>query len=515
MEQSLYGKVWIAGAGPGDAGLLTLRTAELIEEADVIVYDALLSAEILSRIPRETETIYVGKHAGNHPVPQEEINQILVREAKKGKRVLRLKGGDPFVFGRGGEEIEILRNEKISFEIIPGITSSVAVPAYAGIPVTHREYTSSFHVITGHTRRDVKPDIDYEALVKLNATLIFLMGVSAMETILTELIKAGMPEDMPAAVIERGTTARQRQVCATVKTLKQQADEAKIKAPAIIVVGKVCSLSEEFHWIKDRILGGKQFLVTRPRQNSSALAKRLRNLGAQVIEMPSIHTVAIDPNERLKKALGEIQHSEKEEWFVFTSPIGVHVFFEQLEKEAWDMRRLLAGKAQIKIAAIGSATAAALKEHGLFADIVPKIYNAGELGKTLAENISEYSAVSIFRAEEGSLELLPPLMETGVPVNDIALYRTEYEVSSLLRHKIEKMFQKEEIDAVTFTSASTVKGFVKAIKNVELQNVSAVCIGEQTAAEARKYGMKIQVAKRADMDAMTEKIVECFGNVNF
>ena len=218
--------------------------------------------------------------------------------------------------------------------------------------------------------------------------------------------------------------------------------------------------------------------------------------------MPSIHTVAIDPNERLKKALGEIQHSEKEEWFVFTSPIGVHVFFEQLEKEAWDMRRLLAGKAQIKIAAIGSATAAALKEHGLFADIVPKIYNAGEL-------------VTIFRAEEGSLELLPPLMETGVPVNDIALYRTEYEVSSLLRHKIEKMFQKEEIDAVTFTSASTVKGFVKAIKNVELQNVSAVCIGEQTAAEARKYGMKIQVAKRADMDAMTEKIVECFGNVNF
>ena len=211
----------------------------------------------------------------------------------------------------------------------------------------------------------------------------------------------------------------------------------------------------------------------------------------------------------------DIEKEFGKQYFVSMDLQKKHVFFEQLEKEAWDMRRLLAGKAQIKIAAIGSATAAALKEHGLFADIVPKIYNAGELGKTLAENISEYSAVTIFRAEEGSLELLPPLMETGVPVNDIALYRTEYEVSSLLRHKIEKMFQKEEIDAVTFTSASTVKGFVKAIKNVELQNVSAVCIGEQTAAEARKYGMKIQVAKRADMDAMTEKIVECFGNVNF
>lgn len=515
MEQTLYGKVWIAGAGPGDAGLLTLRTAELIEEADVIVYDALLSAEILSRIPRTTETIYVGKHAGHHPVPQDEINRILIREAKKGKKVLRLKGGDPFVFGRGGEEVEAIRNEKISFEIIPGITSSVAVPAYAGIPVTHRDYTSSFHVITGHTRIDEKPKIDYEALVKLNATLVFLMGVSAMETILEGLMKAGMPETMPAAVLERGTTAKQRKVCATVKTLKQRADEAKIKAPAIIVVGKVCSLSETFHWAEDRVLGGKQFLITRPRQNSSGLAKRLRNLGAQVIEMPSIHTVTIHPNDRLKRALEEIEHSEKEEWIVFTSPIGVRVFFEQLEKEAWDLRRLFAGKTQIKIAAIGSATAAALKEHGLFADIVPKIYNAGELGKTLADNLSVHSSVTIFRVEEGSFELLPPLTESGAQVKDIPLYRTEYEVSSLLRHKIEKMFQKEEIDAATFTSASTVKGFVEAMKNIELQNVSAVCIGEQTAAEARKYGMKIQVAERADMDAMTEKIVECFGDVSF
>ena len=211
----------------------------------------------------------------------------------------------------------------------------------------------------------------------------------------------------------------------------------------------------------------------------------------------------------------EIEHSEKEEWIVFTSPIGVRVFFEQLEKEAWDLRRLFAGKTQIKIAAIGSATAAALKEHGLFADIVPKIYNAGELGKTLADNLSAHSSVTIFRAEEGSFELIPPLTESGAQVKDIPLYRTEYEVSSLLRHKIEKMFQKEEIDAVTFTSASTVKGFVEAMKNIELQNVSAVCIGEQTAAEAQKYGMKIQVAERADMDAMTEKIVECFGDVSF
>ena len=213
------GKVWLAGAGPGDETLLTLKTAELIEQADVIVYDALISAEILSRIPADKETIDVGKHAGNHPVPQEEISRILVREAEKGKNVLRLKGGDPFVFGRGGEELEQLVQAGIPFEVVPGITSSVAVPAYAGIPVTHRDYTSSFHVITGHAKKDGTLHIDFESLVKLDGTLVFLMGVSSMEMILNGLMDAGMDPDMPAAVLERGTTARQRRVTATVNTL--------------------------------------------------------------------------------------------------------------------------------------------------------------------------------------------------------------------------------------------------------------------------------------------------------
>ena len=242
------GKVWLAGAGPGDAGLLTVKAAELIKSADVIVYDALISAEILSRIPTETEVIYVGKHAGNHPVPQDEINRILVREAKKGKKVLRLKGGDPFVFGRGGEELE------------EGITSSVAVPAYAGIPVTHRDYTSSFHVITGHARKDGTLSIDFKSLVKLNGTLVFLMSISSMEMILNGLMNAGMPSDMPAAVLERGTTARQRRVTATVGTLKEEADRAGIRTPAIILVGKVCALSEQLHWagpFRTTALGGR------------------------------------------------------------------------------------------------------------------------------------------------------------------------------------------------------------------------------------------------------------------
>ena len=230
MKENI-GKVWLAGAGPGDAGLLTVKAAHLIESADVIVYDALISTELLSRIPQDAETIYVGKHSGNHPVPQHEINQILVREAKKGKKVLRLKGGDPFVFGRGGEELETLVSEQIPFEVVPGITSSVAVPAYAGIPVTHRDYTSSFHVITGHARKDGTLSIDFDSLVRLNGTLVFLMSVSSMEKILKGLTDAGMDPDMPAAVLERGTTARQRRVTATVGTLKAESDRAGISHP--------------------------------------------------------------------------------------------------------------------------------------------------------------------------------------------------------------------------------------------------------------------------------------------
>ena len=281
-EKERKGKVWLAGAGPGDASLLTLKAARLIEKADVIVYDALISAETLSRIPENKEVIYVGKHAGDHPVPQEEINRILVREAEKGKQVLRLKGGDPFVFGRGGEELELLIREKIPFEIVPGVTSAAAVPAYAGIPVTHRDYASSFHVITGHARKGGRVDLDFPALVRLKGTLVFLMGLSAMEFLLNGLTEAGMDPDTPAAVLENGTCAGQRRVTATVGTLKEASDRAGIKTPAIIVVGKVCALSSQMHWAEDRVLGGRQFLVTRPRQSSlSAQNPSVRTAGSE------------------------------------------------------------------------------------------------------------------------------------------------------------------------------------------------------------------------------------------
>ena len=510
-EKERKGKVWLAGAGPGDASLLTLKAARLIEKADVIVYDALISAETLSRIPENKEVIYVGKHAGDHPVPQEEINRILVREAEKGKQVLRLKGGDPFVFGRGGEELELLIRAGIPFEIVPGVTSAAAVPAYAGIPVTHRDYASSFHVITGHARKGGRVDLDFPALVRLKGTLVFLMGLSAMEFLLNGLTEAGMDPDTPAAVLENGTCAGQRRVTATVGTLKEASDRAGIKTPAIIVVGKVCALSSQMHWAEDRVLGGRQFLVTRPRQSSSSLAERLRDLGAQVIEMPAIRTEPICPNRRLREALETFGTHADQEWLVFTSPAGADLFFDQLMELGMDLRSLLVRGAEVRIAAIGSGTAAALRKRGLIPDLVPRVYSAAALGEALAETAAEGSRITVARAEKGSEELLPPLLKAGLDVDDIPLYRTLYETHPLLKDRIRELLEQGRIDAVTFTSASTVRGFTGAVECADYTGIRAVCIGEQTAAEAAKYGMQIQVSDQASMDAMVGKIVELFG----
>ena len=510
------GKVWLAGAGPGDAGLLTIKTKELIETADVIVYDALISTEIMSLIPAEKECIYVGKRSGNHAVPQEGINQILLEQALEGKKVLRLKGGDPFVFGRGGEELELLVEHGIPFEIVPGITSAVAVAAYAGIPITHRDFTSSFHVVTGHARKDGTSRIDYDALVKINGTLVFLMGISSMPEICKGLLDAGMCPSMPAAVLERGTTSRQRNIVSDVAHLVEKAAEEKVQTPAIILVGEVCALEKEFAWAKKRTLGGRQFLLTRPKENVSELAKRLREQGAQVLEVPAITTRAIEPNAELESVLKaginvEAPNAVSERWLVFSSPIGVRTFFKQLLKMDMDVRMLTPKNCVLKIAAIGSATKRELKNYGLLADVTPAVFNARELGEAIAKVAAKDSEIIIARAKEGSKELVPPLLDAGLLVQDIATYETVYEVNEVLSEAVKSAFDNKEIDAVTFTSASTVKGFVKAFVELDFSTVQAVCIGEQTAAEAAKYGMQIIISKEASMDSMMELMIEEFG----
>ena len=371
-------------------------------------------------------------------------------------------------------------------------------------------------MITGHARKDGTLSIDFESLVKLNGTLVFLMSISSMEMILDGLMNAGMPSEMPAAVLERGTTARQRRVTATVGTLKEEADRAGIRTPAIILVGKVCALSEQLHWAEDRPLGGRQFLLTRPRQNMSVLAGRLRDLGAQVIEMPAIRTEMITPNEPLRKALVRFAEMKQQRWLVFTSPIGVSVFFDLIREMRMDLRDIF-GQNRVKIGAIGSATGAVLEKHGLFPDAVPDVYSAGQLGEKLAETAEAGDHILIVRAEKGSEELIPPLTEAGLEVEDIPLYRTIYEMDPLLRDETVELFRNGEIDAVTFTSGSTVRGFVAAMyagdekPGLDFSRIRAVCIGEQTARAAAEYGMQIKTSRQASMDAMVEKILELYG----
>lgn len=498
------GKIWLAGAGPGDARLITIKTRELMEDSDVIIYDALISAEILSLIPADKEMINVGKRAGDHRVPQEEINRILIEQAKQGKKVLRLKGGDPFVFGRGGEELKEIVREGIPFEVVPGIPSAVAVPAYAGIPVTHRDHTSSFHVMTGQGKKEGSTEIDFEALTRMDATLVFLMGMTRLSDICQGLLDAGMSSDMPAAVLSKGTTAAQQSVISTLGKLCQDVEQAKIQTPAVIMVGRVCALGREFGWYTDRPLGGKQILITRPKQNSSALAKKLRELGAQVIELPSIITKSIYPNMRLKEAVERIGDGYEEEWLVFTSPVGVSVFFEQLKELKLDIRNVFGNQAVIKVAAIGMATEKALAEYGILADVTPQVYCARELGRILAREAKRDSYITVLRAKEGSEELLPPLYEAGLDVDDVPIYETFYESHGEIKEQIQTLLEDGGIQWVTFTSASTVEGFVRTFEELDHRIVHAVCIGERTAKAAEKYRMHVKIAKEASIDSMID-----------
>ncbi|MBR3394861.1 MAG: uroporphyrinogen-III C-methyltransferase [Firmicutes bacterium] len=248
--RTVKGKVWLVGAGPGDPGLFTIKGREVLQQADVVVYDALISQEILDLIPGQTRRIFAGKRSGHHFLPQEETNRVLLDEALAGNNVVRLKGGDPFLFGRGGEELELLAENGVPFEVVPGVTSAFAVPAYNGIPVTHRDYCSSVHIVTGHRRKDRSIDIDFEALVRTKGTLIFLMGIAALADLCSGLLRAGMDPDMPAAVLEKGTTKEQRRIAATVGTLETACKEACVQTPAILIVGKVCELADTFSWFE-------------------------------------------------------------------------------------------------------------------------------------------------------------------------------------------------------------------------------------------------------------------------
>lgn len=473
-------KVYLTGGGPGDAELLTVKAKRLLGEADVVVCDALVGESVRSLIPAGARVIYVGKRAGAHTRTQEEIGEILLDEARMGHTVVRLHGGDPFLFGRGGEEAALLAANGVPFEIVPGVTSALAVPAYGGIPVTQRGLSSSVHVFTAHRREG--EELDYQTIAKLEGTLVFLMGAAALPDVCKGLLDAGMDPETPAAAIQSGCTAAQRKVVSTLRALP---DAAKgLEAPAVILAGPVCSL--DLSW--KRPLDGLRFLVTRPRGRAAALCEGLRALGGEAVELP-----VTEPRLLPDADLLELWYSR---WLVFTSPSGVDMFFELLNRRRVDVRRLVG----LDIAALGQGTARQLAIHGIFARLVPETYDAAALGDALAANLYPGDHVFIARAKGGNPALVERISRApGVDITDRAIYETVPVAISLDLPAL-----LDERTYPIFTSASGVRAFARAAGEKALNRVPALCIGAQTAAQAQEFGMEAKVARAASDEALIE-----------
>jgi uroporphyrinogen III methyltransferase/synthase len=505
MQGAKPGKVWLVGAGPGDPGLLTLKAERVLQDAQLVLFDRLVGKGILAKIPAHAERIYVGKKPGKHLIPQGEINRLIVKNAAQGKQVVRLKGGDPFLFGRGGEELEGLKEAGIPFEVVPGISSALGVPAYFGIPVTHRDYGGAVHIITGHSCGKEPRSIPYKALVQAGGTLIFLMGLSALEDICRCLIQAGLDPDTPGAILEQGTTAKQRKVFASVSCLSAEAHQVGIKAPGVMVIGGVCGLAPEFSWIEAKPLAGLRIGVTRPPQKESRLSELLAAAGAEVVVIPTIQTIPIKETPLLEQSLSSLR---SQDWLAFTSPWGVEVFFAKLKTYQRDIRSL----GRIRFAAIGRATAGALEDRGILVDLVPTHFSSRSLGMALALMVKPGERVILPRAKLGTDEVLRPLQDAGIPFLDIPIYDTL--PSTAYHDQTYRELLLEGLDWVTFTSASTVEGF-KAIAGLDLmQGLKALCIGKQTAMAAEGYGMETLVADKTSMESMVEKLIRSISRIN-
>lgn len=492
------GKVWLVGAGPGETDLLTIKAKKVIEQADVVVYDRLVGQGILMMIPESARCIDVGKRAGNHTMPQEQINQILLQEAKLGHRVVRLKGGDPFLFGRGGEELELLNKHNIPFEIVPGITSAISVPAYHGIPVTHRDYCSSVHIITGHQEKGSQNKIDYEALVRTRGTLVFLMGACALSEICNGLMTGGMDTTMPAAILVKGTTSKQKRIIATISTLETEAAKQGVETPAIIIVGDVCQLASDFSWYEKLPLAGKKIVITRPKKQISTLSEILKEKGAEVLAVSTIQINKRKENQELKRELLEV---EQYQWLVFTSPSGVDVFFDTMGEERIDIRKL----AGIKIGAIGEGTKRKIEDKGLLVSLTPETYHGKAMGNAVRAQAADGERILILRASLGNEEIVAEIKKNPfLTVRDIPTYDTVYSVPDTISLKDE--YEQGNIDFTVFTSKSTVKGFIKAVGELDCSFIHAVCIGEQTKAEADRYNMITYMAKTATIHSLVETI---------
>lgn len=451
--QKKEGICYLAGAGPGDLGLVTLRVRELLETAEVIVFDYLCNQEMLRWAAPGAEVIYAGKKAGQHTLKQEEINALLVEKTSAGRRVLRLKGGDPFMFGRGGEEALALAEAGLRFEVVPGVSSALAAPAYAGIPVTHREHTSQLTIFTGHedpTKEE--SSLDYARIAAAPGTKVMLMGVERLGKITGRLLENGAAPQTPVALVRWGTTGRQQTLQGTIENIAQRAVDAGFSAPAVAVFGDVVGLRTQLNWFEKRPLFGKRVVVTRTRKQSSGLSSALRDLGADVLEMP---TIRIEPPKDLKEFGELVRDAHGYDWLVFTSPNGVDAFFEMFFKIYKDIREI----GGVRIAAIGPATSARVRSYHLQVDLQPEEFVAeGVVAAFQKEGSVENQRILLARAEQARDVLPQELSKMGAIVDVAVAYRTVPETEDVTGAVAR--FRQEGADLVTFTSSSTVENFL-------------------------------------------------------
>ncbi|MFQ6122349.1 MAG: uroporphyrinogen-III C-methyltransferase [Dehalococcoidales bacterium] len=481
------GKVYLVGAGPGDPGLISKKGLECLTQADVIIYDRLLDERLLDLASPQAERIYVGKATGQHTMEQNEINQLLVEKAKGDKTVVRLKGGDPFVLGRGGEEAEVLANNHIPFEVVPGVSSAVAVPAYAGIPLTHRKLASSFAVITGHETSDKNgSNIAWAKLATGVDTLVFLMGMRNLPKIVEQLLAHGRPPNTPVAVIKDGSMPNQKTIVGNLTDIVARVKSHHFHPPAVIVVGEVVRLREKLRWFDNRPLFGKRILVTRARHQASVFSRLLSERGAQPIELPAID---IKPTANTKELDRAISNLEQYHWVVFTSANGVEAFFQRLYNLNLDTRTLK----NVKIGVIGPATAKALKKKGIVPDYLPDVYTSQGFVAGLGKYDIAGQRFLLPRADIADKELAEGITQLGAEVHEVTAYKTVPATEAISPAK--QMLLSNKIDVITFTSPSTVSNLVAVLggNRETINSVKIACIGPKTADKAASAGLRVDI----------------------
>ena len=500
------GMVYLVGAGPGDVGLLTVRGADLLGQAEVVIYDALVNPDLLRLAPSTAEVVFVGKRSRHHTLPQEELYQLLVRKAKEGKRVVRLKGGDPYIFGRGGEEAQELADAGVPFEVVPGITSAIAVPAYAGIPLTHRDHCSSFHVFTGHedpTRPESR--LDWSLIARLSGTRVILMGMERLRSIAEVMLQEGADSSTPVGLIRWGTTGRQKTLTGTLATIADLAEKAGFEAPAVVVIGGVVGMRKKLDWFERRPLFGQRIVVTRTRDQASQLRVQLQDQGADVLEIP---TIKVTPPDQVGPLIESMASLGEYDWLVFTSPNGVTTFFEYFFKAFEDVRSL----GFLRIAAVGPATAAKLKELHLNVDAMPEEYVARKICSAIGElETLENLRILCLRAQVAQPDLVQELENKGAIVDDVACYQTVAETED--HDGAAARLLEEGAEWVTFTSASTVENFNVRFKLKDLKarwpQIRFATIGPETTKALMALGFNPDVeAKPHTLEGMVKAILK-------